>query len=326
MKKYFYFFCICIVIFSCKKEETPILIDFTENFTTPFIPPTDTLNCLPNQTITILAPNNFYLRPIFNPLNPNEIAFLQRPYNQSNFELWTFNFENGKKFKVTNKKISYMDWSIDNWIVFISGDNEIWKVKSNGMDLTKIPFNSSFTRIVKFSSDAKKIIFDRPASLSFGTDKIILDLESEETQILPDLEFKFIQEIDWKNNLLLYSIHLGIETYDLNTNLISKVDSFEVNSTIGNILSSKFTIDNDIFWLTENSIYKTNRISGERTLIKNFGPDVELGFMDVSLDKKTILVQKSDLMVINQCDLQKRNYLAFLNIDGSDERRILIPE
>ena len=324
MKNLLFLFCICIVIFSCKKEETFTPIDFTHNYTSPIIYSSDTLDC-PNAPDVFIALDN-YAAPIFNPLNPNLIAYLHRPWNRNTYQLWTFNLKDGRKTKVTSKRVIAMDWGINNWIGFTTSDSDFWKVKADGSELTKLNINSNFTQFIKFNSNAKKIIVDRPASFSFGSDKIIFDLESQNIINLPSLEFEFFQTIDWKNHLLLFPTFNRIATYNLQTDLITKVDSIEDHTTTGSILNAQFTIDNDVFWNTKKAIYKTNRVTGERTTIKTYGTNEEVNFIDISLDKKTILLQKTDEIVLTPCTIRRRNYLAFIDIDGSNERQILIPE
>jgi len=331
MKNLILFFCISIAIFSCKKEEEiPVLIDYTFNYTEPINNPSEalSLNCTSSQVEIFYLDEYLYSRSILNPTNPNQIAYLRRPFDdgECQSQIWTFDFKTGRTYKVSNHKVCKLDWSISNWIVFITDDNEIWKVRPNGNDLTKLLSDSGgFNNFVKCNGKGTEIMIEVPAITSFGTLKKIIDFEGNEIQILPALEFEYYFEMDWKNDFIAFpkSNKIGIHNIKEEETRFIDIDEHYQFTDHNNV---QFLNQNEILWLHQQSIYKTNLDSEEKTLIKEYGENDFFIHMDISIDKKTILLLKQDAVGIADCQIQIRTYLALMDMDGSNERRILIPE
>ena len=329
MKKILFISCICIVIFSCNKKEIPVPIDYTYNFTEPVNNPQGSLNldCSPGQIDYLNLDQYVYSRPIFNPTNPNEIAYLRRPWgeNECNDEIWTFNFKTGRTNKVTSRKVCRIDWGILNWIAFITNNGEAWKIKSNGSESNKLSPNGGFSSLVKISPQGNQFLVDGQSLISFGTIKTIIDLEGNSIQQLPALEFEYFSEMDWRDDKIVFPRTSKIGLYDISKDTIFRIETMETQGFSG-MNNVQFFSDNEVLFLLEKSIHKMDLDTEEKTLIKSNGSNDWFINFDISLDKKTILVHKQDFVKINECTVQVRSYLAMMDIDGTNERRILIPE
>ena len=330
MKNPFYLFCICVsVIFSCKKEDALLLVDYTSNYTEPINNPQGNLvpNCTTPQIDFVHLDEYVYSRPIFNPTNPNEIAYLRRPFgsNECSDEIWTFNFKTGRTNRVTNKRVCKMDWNILNWIVFVSDEDDVWKVKPSGSELERIVSDGVFSNLIKCNSEGDQFLVTGTSFVSFGTEKIIADLEGNRLQTISILEFEFFSELDWRKNLIVFPFSNEIRKYDLIQDTTIRIEIME-NENFNDFNNVQFFNDDEVIFLLEKSLHKLNLVTQIETLIKQNGDNDWFIHFDISIDKKTMLVQKQDFVKMDNCTIQVRNYLALMDIDGSNERRILIPE
>ena len=321
-------FCICVVIFSCTKNDTPIPIDYTYNFTEPVSNPLENLNldCPGNQVEYSRLDQYIYSRPIFNPTNPNEIAYMRRPSgeNECTDEIWTFNLKTGITRKVSSRKVCKFDWSILNWMVFINPNGEVWKIKPTGTESQKL-HTSSFISLLKNNTQGNQILVDEPALTSFGTIKRVIDYDGNTIQQLGRLEFEYFYEMDWRNDKIIFPRTDEMRLYDMTQDTVFEF-AINENQNFEGLNNIQFFSDHEVLFLLEKSIHKMNLNTEEKTLIKANGFNDWFANFDISLDKKTILVQKQDFIQLEECKVQVRNYLAFMDIDGSNERRILIPE
>ena len=328
MKNLFFLFCICFVIFSCKKKEIPVPIDYTYNFTEPVNNPLTNLllDCSSNQFQFINSQQYIYSRPMFNPTNPNEIAYLRRlnGENECSSELWTFNFNTGRTNKVTSKTVCNMDWSILNWIVFISDNNEVWKIKSNGNESQRLLSNNFFT-LVKINPQGNQILTNAPSTISFGTEKKLIDFDGNTIQKLTTIDFEYMVEMDWFADKIIFPNSHHMRLYDMNQDTVIKIETLETQQFSG-MNNIQFLNNNEVLFLLERSMHKMNLDTGEKTPIKENGYNDWFYHFDISLDRKTILMEKQDFFKLSECTVQVRNYIAFMDIDGTNERRILIPE
>ena len=329
MKNLFSLFCICIsVIFSCKKDEVADLVDYTYNFTEPVIPSGDlTFDC-PNSQIEYSYIDQYtYSRPMFNPINPNEIAYLRHsPLElECKGELWIFNFKTGRTYKVTSQKMCKFDWSILNWIVFGNENGEVWKVKPNGSELTKILPSGNFYSIIKINNSGNQFFLSKPSQISFGRISNTFDLDGNLIQDIPTLEYSYIQTLDWNDRQIIFSEGGGqFNIYHFQSDSITIVENQPTSTFHNNNLQ---LLNNDeILWSFEKYIHQLNLKTLIRTTIK-LADDLDwFGQVDASIDQKTIIVRKQDFIKHDECTIHKRTFLSLMDIDGSNERRILIPE
>jgi len=332
MKNLFLFVCIGIsvsVIFSCRKEKAPNPIDYTFNFTEPVNNPQGELELdCPSSQIEFAHLDEYnYSRPLFNPTNPNEIAYLRRPWGDSECtdELWTFNFKTGRTHRVTSQKICKYDWSILNWMVFTDQSGTVWKVKPNSSELTEIRPNNNFSFLLKCNNLGDRILLDAPSLVSFGTVKNVYDFEGDFIQNIPALEFIYTERLDWHGDQIIFPQHVNFQIYNFLTDTLIGIETNEIQP-FSNQNNIQFLNENEIIFTLTKSMHSMNLDTQDKTLIKANGVNDWFVQIDISIDQKTILVQKEDYVKIDECTIQVRNYLAVMDMDGSNERRILIPE
>ena len=137
--------------------------------------------------------------------------------------------------------------------------------------------------------------------------------------------FYDFHELDWHNDQIVFPEHNTFKVYNFDTDTIITYDVPEdfYFDTSNNI---KFSNDEEVLLCFTKYIFKTNLNTNENTTIKFFGLNNWWYNLDVSIDQKTILLQKKDHIKYDKCTIQLRSYLALMDMDGSNERRILIPE
>jgi len=98
-----------------------------------------------------------YKTPCFNPNNDYEICYINDLDNgPTKKELWKYNFCNGKKTKISSNIYYSLDWSVKDWIIYTSSDQQIYKVKSNGDSLTLLTNGNGINAVGKWSPNGTK--------------------------------------------------------------------------------------------------------------------------------------------------------------------------
>lgn len=141
------FFPLLLIIGSC--TEDPIIncdypIPVPCDTTISFLPPLDTCMNLPPEPATgysYKGPDVQFNFPIWNPSNANEFIFnrIENTDISPVSVFWKLNICTGKRTTVVDDIISAsFDWNKQDWIVFLAGSYNVWKVKSSGDSLTQL--------------------------------------------------------------------------------------------------------------------------------------------------------------------------------------------
>ena len=299
-------------------------VDCNFNFTEPAINEDTffTMGC-PVMFRTIFLNKYNYSDPVFNPNNKDEIAYIREDMEIGtgwNNELWVFNFCTGETRYLTDK-IGYDPcWSVKNWIIFTGKNYQIWKIKSNGDSLTQLTNQSGFNNHPKWNDEGDKFIFRADGNKS-------LFLIADESGINIDTLPVFAGRWNWHKNYILYARSWqGKEVYGI-YNLDSKEFSFvgdaPNNRMVGdlNFIESK----NSILY-NEKVVGYTNIDTKEEVILLKDAANRSYGRMDLSDDDQTIILTRTYMNKLSECEMETETSLYLIDIDGKNERRINIPE
>jgi hypothetical protein len=130
---------IVFIISACKKDK----------ITTGGHDVTDKNECdynAPDIGFAVIYSDHYqYKSPHFNPNNPNEFVYYYTDNINKLYQLVKYNMISKKKLVLVDnvKIISQPKWSKKGWIAFDKLDHNIWKVKDDGSNLTKVTNNNS---------------------------------------------------------------------------------------------------------------------------------------------------------------------------------------
>lgn len=317
MNKTILTFVILLLFISCKKEK--IIPAYCSEFLQSVPESNLTINC-PTGLTTLQDEDSYEARyPVFNPLNPNEIIFLLKdsPFNSLDWKLIRFNICNGKKTEIGESRHNApLDWNIKNWILFSNNydSRKVYKIKGNKKDSLALS-NITDSKILKWNQEGTKFM----ARKNFQNINYIFDENGQLLQQISDLP---IEEMDWKGNQIAIGSYPNLKVIDLQTMVETQI-AYD-NSSIK--FSVHFFKENHILWNTNNIIAYTNIETKETIIIKEAKPGEVFSHLDLSIDEKKLVVKKLQQIVIDNCTTKQYEYLAIMDIDGLNEKRILLPD
>ena len=305
---------IFLFFISCKKENTTPIVQDCTTFLTPLPTQQLEIDC-PNPTL--IQSDLFLSYPVFNPINPNEISFLtRRNENNEPWKLWRHNIcTNNHKVIAENVYYSQLDWNPLNWILYPNKDdnNALYKVRGNDIVGEKIVPDTR-PKTIKWHPDGSKFLMTNNFDRIF-----IFDEDGTKTSTIQDID---AEALDWKEDQVALCIYPDIKILDLQSLEFTQVEYD--NESI--MYSVHFFKENYIYWNTAKTIAYTNITTQEKTIIKEAKPNELFFHFDISTDEKTIILHKYDDTVIDNCTISTENYFVLMDIDGTNERRILISE
>ncbi len=352
-----------IQISSCISDFTEIAINEV-NITLPPLCPTGRwyeneppLNAY-NYYSPVFNPNNSnqiaYIR--FDTLAPYQL--------EGALELHTFDFCTGE-ISIINKDsiVSYtVDWSRKDWLIYRKWFKDIYKVKSNGQSKTKIidtNFSLSANQIPVWNGSGSCFAWAGDEWLAYTLDGGIkcnftifdengvrLDTICELCERLPATTYIDPLQINmnprkagnfsWSKDdtkiscsawaYVDYADMYGLFYYDFILDELVLVENLNIQAWYGEVTDTDWTPDNrKLVWSTERSIGWKDIYSGERKIILTGHENRRYESIDLSPDGKTIAVERLNRVNVNGCTKVERA-IYLVNIDGTNERRVLIPE
>lgn len=345
MKSIFCLIFVYLFVFSCKKDKKveSKIVGCPEMYDTrskPYVNPymgrlinKSAIPCLPTY------PEQYcYYGPCVNPNNNYEIAYcrldnktevidhgLVRRTKQK--DLYTYNFCTGKTTFLASNIDGKPDWSVKNWIIFKGRDSNFWKVKPNGDSLTQLNPLASYN--VNWSKDGTKYVW--------GNGQV-----SNEKGILLH-NSSYSAEYIWKNNRELIS---GIETsnprnfeiftIDIKTKTKTKIKTISLASVPTKAHGEIHTLykDNLYFSITNpdnGGETKKHYSMNINTLDITFRYELPRSFeqnITSGLNNKLLLQQvlRDTLPTSDPHFINYKSHIAIMNVDGTNERQVLIPE
>lgn len=301
---------VMIITFSCKKK--PV--------TTP-----DSANCIP------LLPCNqvgfgyqydidferYYGTPFFNPNNENELLYLKKytpTYNSS--ELYTYNLLTNEKQLIYTGEVLYAPkWGQNGWIIFSKSDGNVYKIKSNGEDLTQLTNEGCYHYPAWYFDQDKFVTYS-----TCLTADILFDANGVPLDTLP----KLIGATSSLTQPPYIAINGdGVRFYNYQTNNFDFMYDYssQVNGS---------THSGSIFWTSTSEVLYSN-IKGLNKLTipsltnVNFKPSCNSKvylFGSVNSSKTKMIWSRGDYTQINECTLKYKSRIYIMNIDGSDETEV----
>ena len=272
----------------------------------------------PGTPQSIFPERYSYNKPSPNPNNPYEFCYLRNDHTLSDKqELYTYNFCNGKSTKLFSgvARSSKLDWGKKNWILFNGENGDLYKIKSNGDDLTYLI--KSRTTYLKWNPSGTLFL-------------------AEETKVFDengDLAYEFPHQgyiIDWYDDLHILTAQIGakeVTKYKLENGQTAPFAPIpsgfyhdfnkERNELLG-ILDSMNLFKNILYKVNTNeTIYLSNDY---RKLSFRTG-------MQSQLDNKILAVQQlADTMTGSPALINQRSHIALMDKDGSNIRQVLLQE
>jgi len=250
-------------------------------------------------------PDTGYSSPCFNPDNPYEIIYKEQIFADGEMWICKLNFESEEKnYLLRGKLWSSPIWGRNDWIIFTLSDANVYKMKSDGTELTQLTFNGkSFSPI--WSYDYSKIYFNTTLIVPDTTrGGIPPPNRAEPVGIAIDLDGNVLDTIRMWNSRTVSFINDSIAfVYDL----------------AGNGVNSELVL--------------INVNTGTRTVLERYDPNLGTATGIVRLNKNRVLWARRDgIFVYNHVDgsvtqlLETCNSNYFLNLSYSQQLEKIIME
>jgi len=303
---------VLLILTSCCKKED-------EEEITPPISDCLELGIPPLNDWTYLVDTNYYMYPCFNPNNSNEIIFTKKNNATDVTKLYKYNLQTQEKTLLhVGYQIFPSNWGSNDWILLNLAGNSIWKIKSDGSELTQLTntgndFNPIWNMDATmfgafrglFADNLQKTILYTPEAIPIDT----LDHSGVGTNSCWSL-----------NSLTCSAGENGPVVYDLLNDSVVFTQLRSCNRVVG----SHWINQSEFLWSYEEGIFKTNYITGSTELVKEscrtrlyFDPTFH-----PSLNK--FIWCRVDLKQLNAFQIEVKSRLFMMNPDGSNETEIII--
>ena len=349
MKKELIFIVLLPFLASCCKDDDngdpmPPVITCTEGldyYTEPASEVADSSimeceNCIQDcQEIYSSAIPYDYEYPCFNPNDPEQLAYYRYDNTAFNFasELWVADFCTGEKKMLVNNALYGLDWSVKDWLVYTADDQNIWKIKSDGDSLTQLTFMGDYNRYPKWNPDGSNIIFQRQTDNTLS----ILILADENGVALDTIEqLTSIGQWSWiDENRICYLVADGnipytsnMNYYDLNTDEIHFLHHLTRDNTNDLLVlnTAVFPSENSILWCALGFIGKTDLTTGSFEILRERLYHEHFRYLTVRPGEEEIVFNKGSRYYVDNCSFDTEYDFFIINKDGTDQRKILLPQ
>jgi Tol biopolymer transport system component len=208
--------------------------------------------------------------------------------------------------------------------------NQLWKIKSNSDSLTQLTTSGNFNNNAIWNSEGTKLIYRKAGAGSAPSLFLMIDETGGTIDTIPEL--RYISSWHWSSDDEIIScitanamdeVVLGF--YNINNREFSEMPPLDVPQY-------GYIMDTD--WITEDiSVWGTYQLIGTTDIITNESKEIAKGYQNrfydnlaASPDGTSIVVEREDFFQIGDCDIETRRNLYIMNADGSNERKINIPE
>ena len=332
------FLLLIIGLFSCEKEDDSLnlpteLEDCTFNYTEPAVNKDSFfyVQC-PGSPQKHYLGKYHYEAPCFNPNNGNQIAYIR--WNTEHFtaspQLWTFDFCTGETKMLCDIATGNPDWSVKDWILFTGNYGELWKVKSNGDSLTQVTFDGATYKRGKWGKTGENIII-----YVYNTPFVLLrDKFGNITDTIKEITTDII---DWGEDRLVYhgagagNLYAFVGYYNFDTETVNEVKTMPFSASMGGdsvyLQSINYYPAKDaIIWNTRWKVAYVTISDKEEFTVLNGSDSREYDYAQLSPNQKTLIVERHHLWPLDVCEVEVDVSLYLVDIDGKNERKVLIPE
>ncbi|MFM2316301.1 MAG: hypothetical protein RLZZ155_633 [Bacteroidota bacterium] len=311
MKKLLTFISLSFLISCCKEKSnecaTPPICDCQE------------LGEGPLNGWTYLIDSNYYMYPCFNPNNSDEIIFTKKNNATDVTKLYKYNLQTHEKSLIhEGYQIFPPSWGKNDWILLNLYGRSVWKIKSDGTELTQLTntFNDLYP------------IWRSDCSIFSAHRGAFTDILQKTILYTPDgIPFDTLQNTglgsnsDWREDGLSCSMgDYGPRVSDISNDVVVFFDSAQYSGSGG----STWLNVNEFIWSYEKGIYKTNYLTGVKNLIKPTCRTRLYFDPTYSSNVNKIIWARVDLKQLNDFEIEVKSRLFMMNPDGSDETEIII--
>lgn len=258
---------------------------------------------------------SYYLNPVFNPNNSNEIAFIDTDFYNYGMKIYRYNLITKQKQLVFSGLFQKtLNWTSNDWIIFQQNDFKLYKIKSNGDSLTQI--NHAYN-------------YFHPAISKDGSKMVVLRVGTAGKSYLIDMDGNEIDSLEnWVHNTGNWNssnLFAGISSHNR-----LKIINPETNELHFNKLYPS-TIQ-DFVWLNEyegiysttKGLYKLNYLTKTEQKIKCGCNSRTYRSGSLNSDGTKLVYTRSVLKHLEPTILLEDLQIVIMNIDGSDEEEIII--
>lgn len=258
----------------------------------------------------------------FNPNDPNEFVYYHGNSVLNKGSMRIFNLQTNTYTTIYSGTVwTRPVWSTTNWIAF-GLYQQLFKIKSAGDSLLQLS-NYGENYYPAWSPDARQLVFvyRNPENNEFV---MLADSSGKHLDSIPDYWFG---AGDWniENEIAFLP---SSESKDV---VIINADSFRIAATLNNLSTSRIgdvkwiPYTQDILWLCQSGIYRTNTLSGLTTQIKQGCDFNDYWALSISSDGQKILASVFRQKFIDIDTIAVFSEIRIMNIDGSDEQTIQFP-
>ena len=281
---------------------------------------------------TILRPNRYeYQFPSFNPQSPNQISYLRRDnenFTGNNYELWTFDFCTEESVLLYDQVSRTTSWSLKDWILFTGTDRQIWKIKSNGDSLIRVTDSGDYNNEPAWGPLGNRFIYtkiDGPNAWHIISDFHGIPIDTIHERISSPL---WVAE-----NTIIVVVqdspeNHGVGFYDIKSKTLTQLTEFDITSSIDSLVTDVEWDKKNmaIVWVSEQAVNSINISTLKKSSLLVGAPNRRYVCTTISPQGGRSIVNRVDSKQISDCEIEVSYGLYMMNIDGTDERKILIPE
>ena len=304
---------IIISLYCCNNDNSIKCVATSLN---PVYIPTQNCITIPDspsqQGYDFLIAEELFVSPVFNPINPNEFAYVIKDGNNTETRIAIYNL-NEKCNKIIYKGIvtSHLEWTINNWIVFTA--KGITKIKPDGSSLTVIaPTDINFT----IKNRGTQLMYKSSSLLDYKY--YIIDLNGKKLDSIISINGL---DLEWNNEKVLFSQYDSIILY--NTQTKEKSSHCQEYNLIG-ISKCLWISENKFIWSNKDGLFKTDISTNSTILIKNFCNAFKYNNFNYIEESNSQICQKITRELIGQNLLKININIVMMAITGENERIITL--
>jgi hypothetical protein len=309
------FFILLSLLSSCGKEKNELCN----------VSPIPIYECIelgepPYQDWDYQIDTNHYLYPCFNPNNSDEIIYTIKNYSTGTSKLYKYNLITHAKFLVfEGDQLFSPDWGSNNWILLNLSDRNIWRIKSDGTELTQLTNHYDDFHAVWNKDGSKFIALDG----NFDISSQGVTLYDFNGNILDTLNsFGLGPSSNWHHDSLL----LTLGDYYGSTVIDVKKDSilFSTNNSYDFIGGCHWLNSQEFLWSYEAGIFKTNYVTGITELVKSSCQTRMYQSPTYHATINKFVWKRVDLKQLNEFDVEVKSRLFIMNPDGTEEEELIL--
>lgn len=321
---------------SCKKEkpfveEKPSSLDVE-----------DSCNIIRNstQSVRYKSRDTDWRFPVFNPNKPDEIAYVKE-VGHLRSKLMIYNLATGqyRELHTISNPYGYLDWSTTGWIVFMSYDTQLWKIKEDGTGLQQLTSNQDYAAAYFpcWNPNGDKIIFSATKA-TFGNAYIIdasgVLLDSLLTDFSDSAYYRtslVYGRGDWSldNRLSAFNVdttltYLWLYYIDLNTRQKVYITNFGKNDVMG-VYHTYWHPDNMHMVITcLSGIYKVHMLTGEITQIKPHCRKRNVKYLSINHNGSKMVTMITKARLLDDVTIEQWDVIGLIDfIKGTDVELVL---